>query len=160
LGLDPVPIYMLAAVIAWFSLVCVEFYERTFRGKIEKNRDLIWGYVQSEKQKIKDDIEIPMRSDSRNLSAKLEDLSKLVERPDDFIKWRKWLTILLVTFGGIAGYVAYRPVDTICLLPNLEWLVIAFFAVILANGVFIHEVFKVDERITKLIREKERLRFI
>jgi len=160
LGLDPVPIYMLAAAIAWFSLVCVEFYERTFRDKIEKNRDLIWIYVQSEKEKIKDNIEIPMKSDPEILSAKLKGLSKLAERSDDFIKWRKLLTIFLVAFGGIAGYVAYKPLDTIYLLPNLEWLVITFFVVLLANGVFIYEVFKVDERITKLVREKERLRFI
>ena len=41
LSLDPVPVYMFAAAIAFFSLVAVEFYERIYRKKIEDKRESI-----------------------------------------------------------------------------------------------------------------------
>ena len=159
LGLDPVPIYMFAAVIAWFSLVAVEFYERIYREKIEKNRELIWGYVQAEQKRIKDNISIPLKVNSQDLSAELDGLNKLAKRPDDFIEWRKRLTVLVVVFGGFAGYVAYRPLDIVFLISNVEWFVIAFFVVLLLNGYFVYAVFKVDQKITDLTKEEQRRKF-
>jgi hypothetical protein len=158
LGLDPVPVYMFAAAIAFFSLVAVEFYERIYRGRIEDKRESIWRFVQIETEKVRKSIVVPTRSDPKRLSSRLNELNKLVSRPDDFIKWRKWLVVAIVFLGGLSAYVAYMPDQVIFQRSNMEWFLIAFFLVIAGNGYFIYEVFKVDEQITKLEREDERMR--
>ena len=158
LYLDPVPVYMFAAVIAFFSLVAVEFYERIYRNKIEDKRESIWRFVQIETEKVKNQIQVPSRSDPSRLSARLKELNKLVSRPDDFIKWRKYLAVAVVLLGGLAAYVAYMPYEMVFQRPNMEWFLLAFFLVIAGNGFFIYEVFKVDEQITTLEREDERMR--
>ena len=157
MDLSPVPIYMVAAVIAWFSLIAVEFYERLFRNKIEDNRERLWRYVESQTAQIKQEIKVP--SDPRSLSIKLNELNTLVKRPDDFLKWRKLLVVAVVGFGGFAAYVSYDPFSVIWLLSNIAWLAIVFFLVMLANGVFIYHVFNVDEKISELLREDQRLKY-
>ena len=82
----------------------------------------------------------------------MNELNKLVTRPDDFIKWRKWLAVAIVVLGGLAAYAAYMPYEVVLERPNMEWFLLAFFLVIIGNGYFIYEVFKVDEHITKLER--------
>ncbi|MCJ7768412.1 hypothetical protein MUP79_08480 [Candidatus Bathyarchaeota archaeon] len=137
-----------------FTLGVLGLFESVYRPKVENNAALLQSYVMSELAKTKDQIKLPTDPEllQRELS-RLDDLNKTLRRPDDFLRWRSYLVVLLVVLGVVAAFGFYDPNFLVINVPLSLWSVVAFVLSVTLNGVFLLFTLKVDRLIQRVKAE-------
>ena len=153
---DPVPILALATAIAWISLVTVEFYERIYRERIDKNRNLLKRLGESELKKLPREIETAATEgrspDSKVVEKRHENVRSLLRAQEDLAGKRKTTFILLFCLSITSVAASYAP--TWVIVGTGQWpltlLVIDYFLLViifLSGFWFLEKMFWFDEQI-------------
>jgi len=157
---EMVPILALAAVIAWVSLVTVEFYERIYRKRIAESEKDLRRLGKDELKKLAGDIEAQLTQgrsvDAQHLQGRVDKIGSLINARDELMRGRRTIFYLLLVLSIVSVGASYAP-DTV--LWNAErpptLIAIDYFmlaVVFLAGFWFLFKMFWFDEQILKISR--------
>lgn len=144
----------LISIGAAMTFGVIGLYERVYRPRIEKNKDRLLKYANTELKILVRRIKIPTNSKTmEDFSNELNWLNKLIKRPSDFLGWRKYLLISLVALGIAVGYGVYNPTELISDYPAYAWCILLFIINLVANGYYLYEVWNMDSSISEISRK-------
>ena len=144
----------LVSIAATITFSVIGLYERIYRPRIEKNKNMLVKYANTELKKLVKDIKIPVDNEKmENFSGELNWLNKIVKRPGDFLEWRKYLLISFIIVGIVVGYSIYNPTEIFSGQPVYVWCIVLFGVNLVANIYFLYEVLTIDGAISE-IRQK------
>jgi len=165
---DPVPIYGIAAGIAWVSLITVEFYEKIYRDRIERNREDLKRLGEDELGKLVSEIEARTRKDasfdSKALDSRTRAIRSLLQGGKYLTRHRKFVLYLLTVSSAVGMAASYSPTFQIASLPvgvqmlPITLTTVAYFLltlVFLYGSWFLNEMFWFDEQILDISRARE-----
>lgn len=101
---DPAPLVGFATAMAWVSLVTVEFYERIYRDRIEKNETKLKQYSEAKRKELIREIEKDL-ADSEGIPGFLDRINK-VSNAKDSLRFYRAATFLFLFVSLIASFVA------------------------------------------------------
>jgi len=163
---DPVPMLGLAAAIAWVSLVTVEFYERIYRERIERNRESLMALSEDEIKKLASDLEAQIRR-NRPLDSKIVDrrqgkILRLRKAQEDLIGQRQITFFLLFLLSITSIGASYAPSWEVAKIGPDQWplTLIAIdyplLAIVFLSGFwFLFRMFWFDKQILSLSRAEQ-----
>ncbi len=163
---DPVPIYGLVAAIAWVSLVTVEFYERIYRERIERNRETLSTYGDEQLKGLIDDIVAHTKEGATGptlIKSRIDRILSLKNAQQILADYRN-KTFTLLIFTSISCIFASATVGTwtIPAEPGLERTAYVFLgiyvgawplliAVVFVTGyLFVRKMFEFDSQILSI----------
>lgn len=133
------------------TFAIIGLYEYAYRPRTTRNRAKLFSYARSKLKELISDIKIPIeQSEIDDFKSELEELNTIVRRPDDFLKWRVYLLGLLVLLGVTAVYSLFNPDQTLLDYTLSQWSGFFFVILMIANGAYIYEVWRIDRMIEKL----------
>lgn len=145
----------LISIGATITFGAIGLYERVYRPRIEKNKDRLFRYANTKLKSLVKRIKIPADSQTMNkFPSELARLNKLVNRPGDFLEWRKYLLISFVILSIAVVYGVYNPTELILDYPASAWCFFLFIVNLGVSGYYIYEVWKIDNIISKIGQKK------
>ena len=157
---DTAPILALAAAIAWVSLVTVEFYERIYRERIERNDKDLRRLGKDKLKKLAGDIEAQLTQgrpvDAKHLQGRVDAIGSLLNAQDQLMSGRQITFILLLVSSIVsigASYAVELGLGTEQTSPTLiavDYVVLG--VVFLAGFWFLFKMFWFDSQILKISR--------
>ena len=159
--LDTTPIILLAAVVAWVSLITMEFYEKIYRPRIEANFDKLKKLGEGQLNVLLQEIELKLRkgqADINILEKKAQPVVSLLNAEEEFIKSRNGIFFSLFVLSIISVAASYAP-DFIILSTPLTLAAIAYIvsgAVFFWGYLMLRKMFWFDKQFLAIARaEKE-----
>ncbi len=133
--LDATPVVLLAATVAWVSLVTMEFYEKLYRPKIDANLNKLKDVGENQLKELLKEIEIKIRkghSDINVLENKAGLIVSLLNADKQLIAERKTIFFALFVSSILSIGASYAPE-----LQILNSLTVAMVAYIASGIVFV-----------------------
>ena len=143
----------------------MEFYERIYRDRIERNRQELQKLGEDELKRLIGEIEVRTRKgaslDSQTLDARLAGIRSLMNAQECLIRYRRWIFYILVVSSLVCIAASYAPTfeigwpgsKTVTLTTIAYFLLgVTFFG----GFLFLREMFWLDERILAISRETSR----
>lgn len=154
--------WALAAVIGWFSLVTVEFYERIYRNRIEDNQQRLKTLSDDQLATLTKEIETETRHgkevDPSKLRERLDHIRSLRNAQDNLVRERGRIFALL----AIATFITLATATSAVFFPSWDLTYPTALAYILLGLAFfsgfhfLSQMFSYDKQIIAIIRtEKE-----
>jgi hypothetical protein len=128
MALDAAPIILLAAAVAWVSLVTMEFYEKIYRPKIERNLDKLKTLGESQLKALMQEFESKLRSGQSDMSAlekKAAPVASLLNADEELVRDRQRIFILLFVSSIVSIASSYAP-DFEILAPTITLTTLAY----------------------------------
>jgi hypothetical protein len=160
LAADSVPIYALAAAIAWASLVTVEFYERIYRDRIESNHQILKQLGDEQLKQLAKDVAAQVRKgssiDSKIVDKRLNEIRPLLNAQETLMNDRKRIFFALalsalLCIGASAGPALLDP----AVYPpwGIDFFAYLFLAAVFVLGfLFLFRMFEFDKTILTISR--------
>jgi hypothetical protein len=155
---DSTPIILLAATVAWVSLVTVEFYEKIYRPKIDANLGKLQELGKAQLQELLKDIETKItkgQSDINVLEGRAGVVASILNADNELIKARKTIFLLLFvacTLDMAASYAPGLEISNVISLTSIAYIVSG--AVFLGGFWILKKIFWFDNQLLVIARTK------
>lgn len=126
---DATPVVLLAATVAWVSLVTMEFYEKLYRPKIDANLNKLKDVGENQLKELLKDVETKIRkgqSDINELENKAGLIVSLLNADEQLIAERKTIFFALFVSSILCIGASYAP--DLQLLNSLTLAMLAYIA--------------------------------
>jgi len=143
----------------------VEFYERIYRDRIERNRQDLQNLGEDELKRLTSEIEVRTRKGaslgSQTLDARLAGIRSLMNAQECLIRYRRWIFYILTISSLVCIAASYAPTLEIYrsgpLTVTLTTIAYLLLGVTFCGGFwFLKEMFWLDEQILAISRERPR----
>ena len=130
------------------TLGVLTLYETTYRRRFEENAALLTGYLDSEADKIKSGIKLPMKPESLQQALnRLATLNTKSRRPDDFLNWRLYQLGILMLLAVFAVCASLDPSFVLANVPIFWWALVILLLLFCMNCAFLYFCLQIDRLI-------------